>query len=111
MLRFGNSLHEGNSTDFTFECIPMMTFMLCFFGYMDYMILYKWVTPMQNPPSIINSLICMAMGQEDKFPLYAGAIGVSQFLMFLSVLSVPIMLIPKPVVLYMRHQSGSNAFT
>merc|ERR1719235_1617130 len=88
-----------------------MFFMICFFGYMDYMILYKWVTPMDNPPSIINSLICMAMGQEDKAPLYQGAIGVSQFLMFLSILSVPVMLIPKPLVLYIRHQSGSNAYT
>merc|ERR1712224_1092350 len=32
---------------------------------MDFMILYKWVTPMDNPPSVINSLICMAMGQKD----------------------------------------------
>jgi V-type H+-transporting ATPase subunit a len=111
VLRWMNSANEGNLLDFLTEGIPMMTFMICFFGYMDYMILYKWVTPMDNPPSIINSLICMAMGQEDKFPLYPGAIGVSQFLMFLSVLSVPVMLIPKPLVLYIRHQSGSNAYT
>merc|ERR1719272_2173156 len=69
------------------------------------MILYKWVTPMDNPPSIINSLICMAMGQEDKSPLYPGAVAVSQVLMVLSVLSVPVMLIPKPLVLYMQHQN------
>jgi len=111
VLRWMNASHEGNLLDFLCEGIPMMTFMICFFGYMDYMILYKWVTPMDSPPSIINSLICMAMGQEDKFPLYEGAIGVSQFLMFLSVLSVPVMLLPKPIVLYMRHSSGNNAYT
>merc|ERR1719395_455736 len=31
--------------------------------------------------------------------------------MFLSVLSVPVMLLPKPIVLYMRHSSGNNAYT
>lgn len=35
----------------------MFIFMICFFGFMDYMILYKWVTPMREPPSIINSMI------------------------------------------------------
>ena len=29
--------------DFFCECCPMMVFMLAFFGFMDYMILYKWV--------------------------------------------------------------------
>merc|ERR1719487_854201 len=64
ILRWTNSAHEGNLLDFLCEGVPMMFFMICFFGYMDFMILYKWVTPMDNPPSIINSLICMAMGQE-----------------------------------------------
>merc|ERR1719156_392751 len=70
--------------------------------------MYKWVTPMDNPPSIINSLICMAMRQEDKFPLYPGAIGVSQVLMMLSFLSVPVMLLPKPLILLMQHGSGQK---
>jgi len=100
-----NNAHEGNVLDFLCEGIPMMIFMCAFFGYMDYMILYKWVTPMENPPSIINSLICMAMGQEDKMPLYSGAIGVSQILMTMTVLSIPVMLIPKPLVLYLQNQS------
>merc|ERR1719399_2112393 len=80
--------------------------MICFFGYMDFMILYKWVTPMDNPPSIINSLICMAMGQEDKMPLFDGAVGFSKMLMFFSMCSVPAMLIPKPFMLYKQHQES-----
>merc|ERR1719213_411537 len=108
VLRWLNSANEGNLLDFLCEGLPMMFFMICFFGYMDYMILYKWVTPMDNPPSIINSLICMAMGQEDRFPMYDGAIGISKFLMALSVLSVPVMLIPKPIVLLMRSQANGS---
>ena len=89
----------------TQEGVKCVAHLLCFFGWMDFMILYKWVTPMENPPSIINSLICMAMGQEDKMPIFNGAIGTSRILMFLSVCAVPAMLIPKPLMLYKEHQA------
>merc|ERR1711865_425836 len=77
-LRVGNAFHERSKTDFICECIPMFVFMICFFGFMDYMILYKWTHvipfvadgPTKGPPSIINSLICMAMFTPDAFPLW-----------------------------------------
>ncbi|CAE7329849.1 ATP6V0A4 [Symbiodinium pilosum] len=105
ILRWSNAFYEKNMTDFVCECIPMMIFMLCFFGWMDFMILYKWVHPVDNPPSIINSLICMAMGQEDKFPLWPGSVELAQRLMGFTMLSVPIMLLPKPFILLYQHKS------
>merc|ERR1712007_294766 len=102
MLRFSNALFEKNTLDFFCECCPMMVFMLCFFGFMDYMILYKWVTPMDNPPSIINSLIAMGMWQDDSNPMFG--MGLVRVLMALTMLTVPMMLIPKPVVLAMRKK-------
>ena len=42
-LRFSNGFFEGCKTDLICECLPMLAFMLCFFAYMDFMILYKWV--------------------------------------------------------------------
>lgn len=109
MLRFGNAVYEGNNIDFAFECIPMIVFMICFFGYMDFMILYKWVTPMQNPPSIINSLICMVIGSPDKAPLYSSSKMVQTYLLAATALSVPLMLIPKPVILYFQHKRASES--
>ena len=41
LLRFSNSVYEGSTVDFVFECLPMMAFMMCFFAYMDWMIIYK----------------------------------------------------------------------
>ncbi|CAE7725182.1 ATP6V0A4 [Symbiodinium microadriaticum] len=115
VLRWSNAFYEKNMTDFLCECIPMMIFMLCFFGWMDCMILYKWVHPIDNPPSIINSLICMAMGQEDKFPLWPGSVELAQTLMGYTMLAVPIMLLPKPFVLLYQHNSkqekGDNLVT
>jgi len=104
ILRFGNAFFEKNKTDLVCECIPMMIFMLCFFGWMDFMILYKWVTPMPNPPNIINSLICMAMQSEDPNPLFAGASQLSTYLMLGTVLTVPVMLFPKPFILLYMHK-------
>merc|ERR1712048_1501310 len=104
LIRWSNAIHQNNWVDFIFECIPMMVFMLCFFGWMDFMVLYKWTHPIDNPPSIINSLICMAMGQEDLFPIYPGSVELSKKLMLYTVLSVPFMLFPKPFCLLYQHQ-------
>mmetsp|Transcript_34767 Transcript_34767/g.62660 ORF Transcript_34767/g.62660 Transcript_34767/m.62660 type:complete len:830 (+) Transcript_34767:176-2665(+) len=106
LLRFSNAMFERNSVDFVCECIPMMVFMVCFFGFMDLMIMYKWVTPMEDPPSIINSLICMGMGplgQGEKNPMFGAAL--PSWLMMFSVLAVPCMLIPKPLILWKQHQA------
>jgi V-type H+-transporting ATPase subunit a len=104
-LRFSNGFFEGNKTDIICECCPMLAFMICFFAYMDFMILYKWVTPIETAPSIINSLICMAMGQKDTAPLWDGSIALEKNLMTITMLSVPIMLIPKPVTLWLQNKA------
>jgi len=102
LLRFSNAAHDRNMVDFLCECCPMMVFMVCFFGFMDYMILYKWVTFMDNPPSIINSLIAMGMWQTDPNPMFGN--GLPRMLMAISMITVPWMLIPKPVILWMRSK-------
>merc|ERR1712048_610606 len=108
LLRWSNAFYFKNMTDFIFECVPMMVFMLCFFGWMDVMILYKWVHPIEGPgtngpPNIINSLICMAMGQVDQQPLWDGSVQLAQTLMKFTALSVPFMLFPKPFILLAQH--------
>jgi V-type H+-transporting ATPase subunit a len=127
-LRFSNALHDGSMVDLVCECIPMLIFMVCFFGYMDYMIVYKWTHKIPgdihgpdgtlgwawgedggNPgsggaPSIINSLICMGMHQVDRAPLFPGAQETASMLMLASAIAVPWLLIPKPLILKSQHQ-------
>lgn len=67
---------------------------------MDYMILYKWVTPLATPPSLINSLISMAMKQPDPAPLWDGAIEFEGKLMAAAMISVPWLLFPKIIYLW-----------
>ena len=70
LLRFSNAIHFRNKLDLFFECIPMFTFATCLFGYMMFMIIYKWSidwTGMDGmgggygPPSIIVNLINMVL--------------------------------------------------
>jgi len=99
-LKWSNALYNKSFTDFFCECIPMAIFMICFFGYMDYMIMYKWVTAMDSPPNLINSLISMAMKQPDPNPLFPGSIALESNLMLATFISVPWLLFPKIIILY-----------
>merc|ERR1719254_202943 len=65
------------------------------------MILYKCVTPLENPPNIINSMICMAMWSKDENPLLGESLPKN--LMLITMLAVPCMLIPKPLILWLQH--------
>jgi len=120
-LRFGNAIYFKSKIDFFFECIPMLIFMVCFFGWMDFMILYKWLNPIATgPPGIINSLICMAMGpmgvgQADLFPLWEASDGgmssvqISTISMNLAVVAIPWMLLFKPFLLQQEDKKAKAA--
>merc|ERR1712113_1295270 len=73
----------------------------------DYMILYKWVTPMEDPPSIINSMIAMAMWGEDPNPMLGARL--PKTLMAVSMIAVPFMLIPKPIIKLVQHRAQKRA--
>jgi len=106
-----------------FECIPMLVFMLAFFGYMDYMIVYKWthVIPyeeapdgLKGPPSIINSLICMAMQTPNGNPLWndpywGKSDDNASWLMLATVASVPLLLFPKPLIEMVKQKSAKKS--
>jgi len=120
-LRFSNAIYHKSMLDLFCECVPMLIFMLGFFGYMDYMIIYKWThaiggpnptddfhfdAPAGNgsvasngPPGLINSLIVMGMhGTPDPAPLFPGADSVGTWLMIFTAVSVPWILAPKPLI-------------
>jgi V-type H+-transporting ATPase subunit a len=110
-LKFSNSVFFKNWTDFVFECIPQLAFMLCFFAYMDWMIMYKWVTPGTPAPGLIDTMITMGLqggGVRPGAELYSGQLEVQQFLFKIGLWSVPLMLIPKPLILWVQHKLESG---
>lgn len=61
-LKAVNSLHFKKSLEFYFEFIPQILFMVLMFGYMDFLIVFKWLKhwPKEDDwkaPSVITTLI------------------------------------------------------
>merc|ERR1711871_1176227 len=152
-LKTSNAIYFRKPLDFIFECIPMITFAFGFFGYMLFLIFYKWSIDWNNspsgmaggynPPALINQLINMALSPGAvKDPLYGRVVdphisnytgcgvdptvtcctenGCTQaivqfYLLCAAGLSIPLILIPKPLILYFcvnkrphHRESGSN---
>ena len=110
-LKFTNSLFFRNVTDLVFECIPQLAFMLAFFGYMDYLIMYKWVTPLANPPGLIDTMIGMGLnggGVREGAEMFSNQEILQGILFKIGLISVPLMLIPKPIILWAQHSWNSR---
>ena len=60
-----NVVHFRKTIDFIFEFVPQLVFMVLFFGYMDFLIIFKWCKDwgFANPsaPSIITTMINMPL--------------------------------------------------
>ena len=56
-----NAIHFKSMVDFCFEFIPQIILLTALFGYMNLMIIIKWLTNYENQesqaPSIINTMI------------------------------------------------------
>lgn len=112
-VKASNSIHFGKYMDFIFEFIPQLAFMTCLFAYMDFLIIYKWLVPwspatIPRAPSIITTMINLPLklGKTDDCcggePLWGTPGNTSQdhiqlILLVIAVVSVPLMLLPKPL--------------
>lgn len=103
-----NSLYFKKYLDFFFEFIPQIIFMLGLFGYMNFMIIYKWLTKYDDPskaPGLIQTLITiplsLCLGQPRGEDLWGGPDDQKNFevfIFFVALLCIPWMLIPKPLL-------------
>lgn len=103
-----NAIHFGSFIDFVFEFVPQIILMLCLFGYMDALIIVKWLMPWEGregvAPSIISTMINMFLkfGEipDDSQPLLKNALYqqmISNRLLALGLVCVPVMLLVKPL--------------
>lgn len=112
LLKGLNAIHFHDKLDFFFEFIPQFVFLMTLIGYMNFMVVYKWVTPLtQNKPNLISAIINMAMMGEVKpdEQLYANQQTVERVLLVVVVLTVPLMLLVKPTVLLLRSKKNKKA--
>ncbi|KAM5193730.1 V-type proton ATPase 116 kDa subunit a 2 [Mantella aurantiaca] len=96
--------------------IPELIFMICIFGYLVFMIVFKWLAwsaeNSKDAPSILLHFINMFLftGNDKKAnpDLYPGQTGFQIFLVVIVFLCVPVMLFGKPLYLYWQHHGGQT---
>jgi len=117
-IRCMNAWNERNYIDFFGECVPMLMWFFCFFCYMDYMIIYKWVNvyPAPGPPSIIGNLISMVLfsdlptgndsdGVEVPIELFPDEKELEINLMYYLLVSAPALFFIKPLLLWYQSRN------
>jgi V-type H+-transporting ATPase subunit a len=115
VLKGVNSLHFGRYSDFLFEFLPQLIFMLCTFGYMCFAIVAKWLIDWgdgSKAPSIISLFINIgytAPGEQ----FFGDDQGLQQTmfqqnLFLIAFLCVPVMLLPKPIILWFQNRGHSG---
>uniref|UniRef100_A0A674CP27 V-type proton ATPase subunit a n=1 Tax=Salmo trutta TaxID=8032 RepID=A0A674CP27_SALTR len=125
-LSFFNYIHLNQLSSVFLVLIPELLFMQCLFGYLVFMVLFKWVafSPQDSDraPSILIHFIDMFLftENEDNPPLYHGQMIVQRVLVVVALASVPVLLLGKPLYLYYNHRrrgslliwdSGCNPFS
>lgn len=109
-LSFFNYWHFRQLSSVFFVLIPELFFMLCLFGYLVFMVIFKWIayTPDQSriAPSILIHFIDMFlfMDNADNSPLFKGQMVVQKILVVLALCSVPVLLFGKPICEYMTFK-------
>ncbi|KAF3838277.1 hypothetical protein F7725_010045 [Dissostichus mawsoni] len=113
-LTFLNSykmkMHFGKRSSILFVLIPELFFMLCLFGYLIFMVIFKWIaySPAQSKiaPSILIHFIDMFLFTDnpENPKLYGGQTLVQQILVVLALCSVPVLLFGKPTYEYITFK-------
>jgi len=111
-LSFSNHLHFGDYLSIAFEFLPQLLFMLCTFGYMIFLIIFKWTIDWSasnmQPPNLIQTMIGMFLSPGSVDPsrqLFAGQGPLQAVLVLVAFLSVPVMLFVKPCIVRSRHNA------
>ncbi|XP_028842823.1 V-type proton ATPase 116 kDa subunit a isoform X2 [Denticeps clupeoides] len=113
VLSVFNHLHFRQMYKLYLLFLPELLFLLCLFGYLIFMIFYKWlafsVQESYSAPSILIHFINMFLMQGvATSSLYPGQTGVQVFLLVVALLSVPVLLLGKPLYLYWLHHGGKS---
>ncbi|XP_073477576.1 V-type proton ATPase 116 kDa subunit a 4 [Aquarana catesbeiana] len=115
MLGLVNHINFRNRINIILQFIPEIIFILCLFGYLVFMVIFKWCTYNANnsnvAPSILIHFINMFLfnyNDPTNPPLYEHQKEVQSFLVIFALIAVPWMLLIKPFVLRANHQKAQR---
>uniref|UniRef100_A0A8D0KQ99 V-type proton ATPase subunit a n=1 Tax=Strix occidentalis caurina TaxID=311401 RepID=A0A8D0KQ99_STROC len=111
MLGVFNHMHFQQWHRLVLELLPEMVFLLALFGYLVFLIFYKWVkfsaANSLEAPSILIHFIDMFLFTSNaaNLPLYQGQVPVQTVLVVLALASVPVLLLGTPLYLCCRRRA------
>eukprot|EP01116_Phalansterium_solitarium_P012250 TRINITY_DN2836_c0_g1_i2.p1 TRINITY_DN2836_c0_g1~~TRINITY_DN2836_c0_g1_i2.p1 ORF type:complete len:827 (-),score=364.90 TRINITY_DN2836_c0_g1_i2:293-2773(-) len=105
-----NGLYFKHKLDIYCEFIPQMLFMMSIFGYLCFLIIFKWFQPADaaQHPMILQVMIQMFLSPVSIAPenhFFDGQLAIQLILILVAVVSVPWMLVSKPYILKKRHEA------
>ncbi|XP_059673228.1 V-type proton ATPase 116 kDa subunit a 4 isoform X2 [Gavia stellata] len=117
ILSLFNHIYFKKYINIILQFIPEMIFIISLFGYLVFMIIFKWchfdVHSSQSAPSILIHFINMFLfnyGDTSNAPLYLHQKEVQSFLVIFALIAVPWMLLIKPFILRANHQKAQRMF-
>ncbi|XP_032138495.1 V-type proton ATPase 116 kDa subunit a isoform X1 [Sapajus apella] len=105
-----NHMHFGQRHRLLLETLPELTFLLGLFGYLVFLVIYKWLrvsaTNAASAPSILIHFINMFLFSHSPTnrPLYPRQEVVQAMLVVLALAMVPVLLLGTPLHLLCRHR-------
>lgn len=116
ILSLFNHIYHRKIINIIGEFIPQVIFLLAIFGYMNFMIFFKWLIytdkESARAPSILITMINMFMfkmpAENDpaylKEEMFQGQFLLQKILIILALICVPIMLLTKPLFLLCKNK-------
>uniref|UniRef100_A0A8C5IUW9 V-type proton ATPase subunit a n=1 Tax=Junco hyemalis TaxID=40217 RepID=A0A8C5IUW9_JUNHY len=104
-----NHVHFQQRHRLVLEFLPEMIFLLALFGYLVFLIFYKWIkfsaAESMVAPSILIHFIDMFLftSNAENLPLYPGQVPVQMVLVVLALASVPVLLLGTPLYQWCRQ--------
>ncbi|XP_038609416.1 V-type proton ATPase 116 kDa subunit a isoform X2 [Tachyglossus aculeatus] len=118
ILSLFNHIYFRKTANIILQFIPEIIFILSLFGYLVFMIIFKWcrfdVHSSQHAPSILIHFINMFLfnyNDSSNVPLYGPQREVQSFLVIMALISIPWMLLFKPFVLRAHHRKTQRMFS
>ncbi|XP_031193833.1 V-type proton ATPase 116 kDa subunit a [Mastomys coucha] len=112
ILGIFNHLHFRKKFNIYLVSVPEILFMLCIFGYLIFMIIYKWLaysaeTSREAPSILIEFINMFLFPASETHGLYPGQAHVQRVLVAFTVLAVPVLFLGKPLFLLWLHNGRS----
>uniref|UniRef100_A0A3P9P2U9 V-type proton ATPase subunit a n=1 Tax=Poecilia reticulata TaxID=8081 RepID=A0A3P9P2U9_POERE len=110
VLSVFNHLHFRQKFSVYLLFLPELLFLICLFGYLVFMILYKWLAFSARNSSQAPSILIHFINMFLEFNLVGliSQTGMQVFLLLIAVMCVPVLLLGKPLYLYWQQRGGKG---